>query len=232
MEMYDTVTDVQPQVVAGDLEAGQSVKVVKQLKALIKNLSVSTFDLMDLLYEIKTKKFYTPKFNTFSEFAKSLDGLKTTKAYYLVKIKEVMTAADYTREQYEPVGMAKLRWLSRLTTESPTEIAIVKALFEKAPALSVTELKNEVAVAQGLTGDDALVWLNVPMKKGARDVIQQAITVAKYQIGSVTKDEEGMSQDASDGSALERVAQDFLSDPANKGPEEFDAQDDSPSQTL
>src|ERR1700688_430359 len=108
IEMYDTVTDLQPQVIVGEAEAGQAAKVRKQLNALIKNLGTSTFDIMDLLHQIKSEKLFSPKYNTFAEFAKTLD-LKVTKSYYLVKIREVMNAAGVPRETYEPIGLSKLR---------------------------------------------------------------------------------------------------------------------------
>jgi len=208
-----------PQAIVGEAEAGEAAKVRKQLNQLIKNLNASTFDLMDVLYTIKSKGFFSPKFNTFSEFVKDLDGLKLSKAYYLTRIRETMNAAAIPREVYEPIGLSKLRAISRL---DPAEsyvgglgVDLITTLVQHAPASSLEELKDAVAAAQGLTGEDSMVWLNVSLKNSAREVVKKAISVAKKNIGSVSKDNEGISHDASDGAALEAVALDFLADPSN-----------------
>jgi hypothetical protein len=207
------------QVIVGEAEAGEAAKVRKQLNQLIKNLNASTFDLMDVLYTIKSKGFFSPKFNTFSEFVKDLDGLKLSKAYYLTRIRETMNAAAIPREVYEPIGLSKLRAIARLdptaTYELITGLEAVKQLVEAAPNLSLNDVKLGVDQTLGLTGEDSMVWLNVSLKNSAREVVKKAISVAKKNIGSVSKDDEGISHDASDGAALEAVALDFLADPAN-----------------
>jgi hypothetical protein len=207
---------IDEQVIVGEAEAGEAAKVRKQLNQLIKNLNASTFDLMDVLFTIKSKSFFSPKFNTFSEFIKDLDGLKMSKAYYLVKIKDLMNSVDVPRETYEPIGLSKLRIISRLAAnKEELPLGTVNELVTKAPELSLEQLKAAVDELQGLTGEDSMVWLNVSLKSSARDIVKKAISVAKKNIGSVSKDDEGVSKDASDGQALEAVALDFLSDPHN-----------------
>jgi hypothetical protein len=204
------------QVIVGEAEAGQAAKVRKQLNALIKNLGTSTFDIMDLLHQIKEQKLFSPKYNTFAEFAKTLD-LKVTKSYYLVKIREVMNAAGVPRETYEPIGLSKLRAISRLDVTKEEELALVKGLVVEAPNQPLENIKALVAAGQGLTGEDSLVWLNISLKHSAREVVRKAIAAAKKDIGSVSKDDEGISKDATDGAAIEAIALDFLSDPAHSG---------------
>jgi hypothetical protein len=212
---------IDEQVLVGEQEAGKAAKALKQLNQLIKGLSTSTFDVMDLAHEIKSKNYFSPKYNTFSEFGKTLD-LKMSKLYYLVKIKEAMNSANIPREVYEPIGLSKLRAIARLDPTKNYELAgaattieIIKSLVEQAPTSSLEDLKTAINEIQGLTGEDSMVWLNVSLKHSAREVVKKAISVAKKNIGSVSKNDEGVSQDASDGSALEVVALDFLSDPAN-----------------
>ena len=209
-----------PQAIVGEAEAGEAAKVRKQLNQLIKNLNASTFDLMDVLYTIKSKGFFSPKFNTFSEFVKDLDGLKLSKAYYLTRIRETMNAATIPREVYEPIGLSKLRAISRLDPNAiyandQSGVDAIKVFIINATDMSLNDIKNQVAVTQGLTGEDSMVWLNVSLKSSAREVVKKAISVAKKNIGSVSKDDEGISHDASDGAALEAVALDFLADPSN-----------------
>jgi hypothetical protein len=232
MEMYDTVTDLQPQVIVGEQEAGAAAKARNQLNKLIKGLSGSTFDVMDLAYDIKSNGYFKPKYNTFAEYGKTLD-LKLSKLYYLVKIREVMNAAGVSRETYEPIGLSKLRAISRLDPNVQYEgydstAEVVGNLIEQAAETSLEEIKSEVAKIQGLTGDDSFIWLNVKLKHSAREVVRKAITVAKKEIGSVSKDDEGISKDASDGAALEVIALDFLSGHPYDGEE---AKDETPLPT-
>jgi hypothetical protein len=59
-------------------------------------------------------------------------------------------------------------------------------------------------------------WLHLYMKTQAiEQTARPALELAKAMIGSVSKDSEGISQDASDGSAAESVFASFLADPAN-----------------
>jgi hypothetical protein len=227
MEMYDTVTDLQPQVIVGEQEAGAAAKARNQLNKLIKGLSGSTFDVMDLAYDIKSNGYFKPKYNTFAEYGKTLD-LKLSKLYYLVKIREVMNAAGVPRETYEPIGLSKLRAISRLDPNAcydggPCTETLINNLVTSAATKSLDEIKQEVATIQGLTGDDSLVWLNISLKHSAREVVRKAIAAAKKNIGSVSKDDEGISKDATDGAAIEAIALDFLSDPVNS----FEIPDDT-----
>jgi hypothetical protein len=224
------------QVIVGEVEAGEAAKVRKQLNQLIKNLNASTFDLMDVLFTIKSKGFFGPKFNTFSEFVKDLDGLKLSKAYYLTRIRETMNAAEIPREVYEPIGLSKLRAIARLDPKenyvvdgiSTSGVEVIKKLIELKD-VPLEDLKTLINEVQGLTGEDSMVWLNISLKHSAREVVKKAISVAKKNIGSVSKNDEGVSQDASDGSALEVVALDFLSDPANNYDQDALDKDDKAS---
>src|ERR1017187_11032932 len=94
--------------IVGEAVAGEAAQTLSEVKKLVKGLSVNTFDLAEKLHKVMSKKFYAPKHNTFGEYAKTLD-LKLSKAYYLTKLVEVMTACDIPRAVYEPVGIAKLR---------------------------------------------------------------------------------------------------------------------------
>jgi hypothetical protein len=47
------------------------------------------------------------------------------------------------------------------------------------------------------------------------NTVRPALELAKNAIGSVGKDDEGVSQDASDGAALEAITAEFLANPAN-----------------
>jgi hypothetical protein len=214
-------TAVTPTAVIGEIEAGQAAKVRKQLKDLIKSVNTSTFDIMDLLHEVSVNKYYQPKYETFKDFCKSLD-MKSSKSYYLVRIKEKMLLAGIDRATYEPVGITKLRVIAQLqpTDEDGKVSQIVldqiKILVMKAPSKTAEELQTEVDTYQGNVGDEAWDFMSFRLKKSQKEVVKQALELVKAQIGSVGKDADGNSTDASDGSALEKMALDYLSDPNNE----------------
>src|SRR5271166_3940622 len=103
-----------PPAIVGEAVAGQAAKVKKQINEIIKGVNTSTFTLAELLHEAKSKQYFLAwGHDSFIQYAKSLD-LKVSKSYYLVRIVENMTAAGVTREEYEPLGIAKLRAIIEL----------------------------------------------------------------------------------------------------------------------
>jgi hypothetical protein len=207
-------------MIVGEQEAGHATKVKKQIDNIIDNVNTSTFDLAELLHEVKKQGYYDQwGHESFGDYAKSLD-LKVSKSYYLVRIVDTMEIVGLKREEYEPVGIAKLRLIAKLKPEGEFKgkpmSEVIRELTLKAKELEPEEVKEAVNILNGLTGDDSIVWLNLAVKKSVRDaVIRPAIEVAKKNIGSVGKDEEGDAKDASDGAALEVICADFMSDPAN-----------------
>ena len=205
-------------VVVGDIEAGRAASVKRQIKKLIHGVNTNTFDLAELLYETKHNKYYAGDFESFSKYAKSLD-LKYSKSYYLVKIVELAKGAALEREQYEPVGLTKLRAISKLSLEGefngvPMPL-VVRELTLKAAAMDYEQVVEEVNKILGLTEDESMVWLNFSVKKSVRDlVILPAIALAiKHMPESQTTDDEGNHIDPSKGAAIEVIAANFLADP-------------------
>ena len=213
-----------PIEIVGEATAGEAAQTLKQVKSLIKGLSSNTFDLAGALYKVKKNKYYSPKFSTFSEYAKDLD-IKLSKCYYLLRITETLETCGVPREIYEPVGIAKLRAITRLelTDEDGapkmygdlTAVDTVKKLLTDSTQQTPEEVDEAVKELQGLMGDEALVWLNFPIKKAARDVWEKAVSLAQKLIGSTGKDVEGNYKDASVGRCAEIIAVSFLQDPNN-----------------
>lgn len=212
-----------PQIV-GPVVAGEAAKVRKQLEQLIKKVNSSAFDIAQLLHTIKKNGYYDG-FTTFQEYVKTLE-IKPRKAQYLRRIAEVMDTMGIPRETYEPLGVAKLReitslnlddtWVNPETKEETPMKAFIQGFVEKGGTMSLDEIKNHVKTLKGLVGEDAMGWLHLYMKQMAIDqVARPALDLAKAQIGSVGKDDEGISRDASDGAAAEVVFVAFLNDPAN-----------------
>ena len=211
-------TTITPFVIVGEIEAGAAAKARKQVKSLIKGLNTSTFDLMDALHEVKTNKYYAPAYDSFIDYAKTLD-MKVTKAYYLARIRQNMELAGIDRAVFEPIGIAKLRTISSIDLiDSENQIKAdaidkVNELITTATTTEATAIKAAVDVYNGHIGEEAFEWLNIKIRKSAKNVVREALNLIKAQIGSTGTDVDGKSRDASDGRALELLAADFLSDP-------------------
>ena len=208
------------QVLVGDIEAGRAAKVRREINKLVSSVNASTFDLAERLYDVKTNQFFTGYgYETFSKYLKDISGLKASKGFYLTKIVSLMRGADVSREQYEAVGLTKLRAISKLSLEGefngvPMPL-VVRELTLKAAAMDYEQVVEEVNKILGLTEDESMVWLNFSVKKSVRDlVILPAIALAiKHMPESQTTDDEGNHIDPSKGAAIEVIAANFLADP-------------------
>ena len=215
-------------VIVGEVEAGRAAKVRREVNKLIKATNASTFDLAELLLEMKENQYYSPEFESFSKYAKSLD-LRYTKSYYLVAIATLMRGADIPRSIYEPIGLGKLRVISKLKLEGefrgvPMPL-VIRELTDKATHMSLEEVQLEVDTILGLVADESLVWLNIHLKKLARDnAVKPALALAKKHMPeSQKKDDDGNFVDPGDGAALEMICANFLADPNYNPTEEQSA---------
>ena len=216
---------ITPQVIVGEAVAGEANKVKKQLVSLIKTMESSNFDVADLCYKIKKNGYFAP-FTTFQDFYKTLP-VKPRKIQYLTKMAEVMNAVGISREVYEPLGIARMReitsldpdatWVNPNTkAETPMKEFIV-GFVEAGESITTEQLKQNVKTLKGLTGENDIVWWNVPFTRSAfENTITPALELTRANIGSVGKDDEGISKDASDSTCVESWAADVLADPSNK----------------
>jgi|GEM_PF-2206178 hypothetical protein len=233
----EEVTD--PTAIVGQKVAGESAKVRKQLEQLIKKVNTSAFDIADLLYSVKKNGYYEG-YETFNAFIQTLE-IKPRKAQYLTRMNEVMDALGFNREKYEPLGVAKLReicslnindeWVNPETKEVVPIKSFVIGFIEKGQGLTFEEIQQHVRTLKGLVGENNLVFLHFSVKQSVlENVVRPALDLAKKHIGSVSKDAEGISQDASDGSALEVIAIEYLTsaeEPGDEKVEEENATTDS-----
>ena len=146
-------------------------------------------------------------------------------------------------EEYEPVGVTKLRIISRLKPAGeyngvPMPL-VIRELTLKALNMTAEEVQFEVDTIEGKTEDESMVWMNFKVKKmGRENVIKPALALCKKNCPeSQLVDEDGHVKEMSDGAALEMMAANILADP-NFNTEEIVEQptevedggvDDSPS---
>lgn len=217
-------------VIAGEVVAGQAKKIRKETEQLIKSLETNQFDIGEKLATIKQNGWYTEwGFTTFLEYVKST-GLKDSKARYLPEIAEKMRIAGISREQYEKVGIAKLRaiasldpnetWTDPKTGVETPLVNFISGLTLKCisdgDSFKLEELKKSIRTLKGFVGEKDLVFRTLAfMRTVIENVWDPAIALAKNHLGTGPKDEEGLSPEASDSAAAEVLAISFLNDPSN-----------------
>lgn len=225
--MEINVTNYNVPAIVGEAVAGESAQVRKELEQIISKVNTSALDIGELLHKIKKNGYYEG-YNTFADYQKTLE-IKSRKAQYLRRIAEVMDTLEIPRSVYEPLGVSKLReitslnvsdtWVNPETKEETPMKAFIQGFVDKGQSMGIEEVKQHVKTLKGLTGENSLGWVHFYMKQAAIDqVVRPALDKAKMLIGSVSKDDEGNSQDASDGRAAEVVFVAFLTD--EKGPNE------------
>ena len=218
---------MQDTVIVGAVEAGERAEVQKALKRLIRQVNENTFDIAELLYKAKEKHLYTEP--TFIEFAIKM-GIKKRKAEYLERLARVMALSNISREEYEPIGIAKLRVITRLnpltkegavnmytntvTQESFPMADYVVGLVEQAKAGATAEaLEKGVRVLLGEVGENDMVWRNFRLPRSVdENTIAPALEKAEINIGDVGVDEEGIAKKVSDWRKLEVVCVEYVND--------------------
>lgn len=206
-----------PAIVANEI-AGKEGEVRNQLENLIKQIDRSQFDIGDLLKTIKQNNYYHG-YETFFAYTRSLK-LKDSKVRYLTRISEVTEKLGIPRDKYEHLGTAKMRAITSLDvdgiyknpeTGAETPITVfIEGFIERGADMSLEEIHNHVKTLKGLVGDEAMGWVHLYMKQLAIDnVAKPAIEKAKMLIGSVGKDDDGISKDPSDGQAAEVIFASF-----------------------
>lgn len=227
---------INPPAIHGEAVAGQeaarSSLVMKELETLTKGIEKETFGIAELLAEVKTNRYYEAwNYENFGAYVKTALAMKERKAYYLVRMITVSEVMGIPRAKYEPLGIFKVREIFSLdpngfyinnaeARNEPLNEHILRLLAE-APGMSTEQVQAEVRRLKGLDGENTLVWARVKMPKLAKEqVYDKAIELAKAKLGSAGRDDEGNAVEYSDGTALEAICQDFLSDPNNQPDEE------------
>ena len=222
-----------PPAIVGEAVAGQTAKRAAAVRIELEHLNTlvldSTFDIAELLAEVKENNYYGAwGYETFEEYVEIVLGMKKVKAYYLVRIVTTAKKLEIPREKYQDIQITKLREIFTLNPfdkegqplHSPvTGLLIsdhIKELVGKASTLKLTEVVDLVSQLKGQTGDDAMVYLNLKVTKSCRDnVILPARELARKRLGSQEIDSEGDSHDYSDSVVEELIHAEFLADANN-----------------
>lgn len=218
---------MQDTVIVGAVVSGERAEVQKAIKRLVKQVNTNLFDIAELLYKAQSKHLYTEP--TFTEFAANM-GLKKRKAQYLERIAEVMTLSNIERAEYEPIGIAKLRAITRLhpltkegavnmytnpvTQESHPVAEYIVGITEQALAgWDIKDIEKDVRVLLGEVGENDMVWRNFRLPRVVdENTIAPALEKAAINIGTVATDENGVAKEVQDWRKLEVVCVEYLTD--------------------
>ena len=230
------ISIISPPAIYGEAVAGSEVAetVRNQLEGLIGEVNKSSFDIAELFFKVKAKNLFTIYgFSTFPEYVKTLK-IKESRARYLTNMVECFAAVGIPRSTYEPLGITRCRFISSLdpkaewtnpeTLNKTPMSEFIKGFVEKGEEISMDILKQHVRTLKGISGANDMCFLNVYVNREVLDkTIRPALDLARMNIGSVSKDADGMSIDASDAKALEMIAVEYLNDPANNPDKESNA---------
>ena len=224
-QMAEVIAFPQETAIIGDVIAGAASVIKEKLEVLINSLERSKFDIAELLYEIKDKKYYVGYgFDTAEEYFSTL--MQKQRAKYLVRIVDVMGQCGCGRDEYEKLGIAKLREITSLDPTAnykdkdgkliPMRDFII-GFVDEGDKMSLKEIQEHVKTLKGLTGEDELVWVNLHMKRLVKETTwTQAIEKARVNIGAVARDPEtGDAIMASDSRCAEVIAIEYLNNPVN-----------------
>ena len=208
-------------VIVGEAEAGEAAKVRGALTKAIRQVNVSTFDIIELVHKVQSKRMYTTP--TFYEYLKTLD-FKVQKLKYLARIGEFMERAEISRAEAENIGVTKMRAISRLdpattytnpvTNEAVPMIEYINALLAAAPTTTSDKLEENIRILKGEVGENDMTWLNIRVSRLTKtNVIDVAFSKAATNIGDIGTDKDGIAIKPSDARKLEIICVAYNLDP-------------------
>lgn len=191
--------------------------------------TLETFELAELLNESKTNNYWKELGQlSFDDWVKTLNiDMSPRQVHYLIAVDKM---AAYLGVDTQAKLKAKITKLKEIFTLDPTLTItdsatgkeesmadIMRQLVKDAPNKTHTEIKEIVKRLKGESEDpdDQLTWLNLPIRRDAKDVVARAIDLAKLLSGNTIDAVTEEVKDISDAMALERICGDFLSDPNN-----------------
>lgn len=232
--------DLTPPAIIGEAVSGRAYELKKQLQVATKEIKTRTFDVAELLYTAKHENI-TFGYTSVAEYAAEELGIKLRKAQYLIRMVEVCKEAGVKREDYEPVGLSKLREITSLdptatfwnreTRENEPLVDHIVRMITDCEELSLEEIAAEVKRLKGMDGDNVPVTRSTTYTKSVwENVIKPARELARKLLGSAKRDGEGNAVEYSDGAVEEVIHASFLADPNNQ-PEPVAVQTEAESPT-
>ncbi len=172
-----------------------------QVSGLVEDIELNFFVLGGVLNKIQENAWYG-EHPTFKDWVSAETGLKTRKAFYLMKIYQRLAESGVVWEQVSSIGWSKLKELVSILT-----IENVEEWVEKAESMTVTELNAEVKAFKesSVSGEevvpDAVKTKTFKLQGDNIDLVEAGLDKAKSESGSEF-----------DGVALGHMATSYLND--------------------
>lgn len=211
-------------------DSRRSDEVRKRVGEIDTTLTLSTFELGDLLAEVKQNSYWSEwKFESFDDYIKKSGAdISKTQVRNLIQISVVSKLLGISKTKLAKARNTKLTLIYSLdpnvtVTDSATLVEekmsdIMVKLVDDAPNKTVAEIKEIVKRLKNETEEPAgeLTWMNLPVRRDAKEVVTSAIELASALSGTtldaVTKEEKDISM----ATSLERICADFKADPNNQ----------------
>lgn len=228
LETAVTVCPTPAALVARD--SRRADQVADELKQLDSNSTNIAFDQGELLLEIEKEAHYATKgFVSAEDFYKSLNlDVSIRELQYRRGVVRTMNTLGLSRADYAPAKISKLKVIAKLNpageiVDPITEIAeplapIMVRLVAAAPQMKLSEVEEQVDILLGKSGEEGslFTWFNWPILTDAKQVVMDAIELARTHSGDTVDINDKTAKQLSDAAALERVAADYLADPNNQ----------------
>ena len=214
-----------PAIIEKDTTRAETV--IKETIALERTISTNQFELGAKFSEIKQNDFWAAdRCLSFEDFLKKHNfDISSKLIMKLVGIHETSEKIGLTRDDLEKAKINKVKAIFELdsaalltdpNTGNVEKVSdIMASMVLDAPHKTLKEIKDQVADILGKTTpeDDQLTWMNLPIRRDAKEIVQQALDLATAMSGSTVDNLTGELKDISRAAALERISADFLSDP-------------------
>ena len=209
-------------LLVGEAVAGATAQVRKRLEDLVTSTNRAAFDIGELALQVKKSGDYAGH-TTFSDYSKTLDIQPQTLRYYC-DIAETFETVGIPRARYERLGLSKCRaiaslkpdstWVNPTTGEQTLVRDFIPELVEQGIEMSLNKIQENVRVLKGLTGENDITWINMPfLRSVVENILNPTAELTRRNLGSVSKDDEGVSQDASMSRCIEVWAVEYRNDP-------------------
>jgi hypothetical protein len=214
--------ELNPPAIHGEAIAGRSAEARRALLQITAGVVRSTFDLAELLYEVKSAGYYRAYgYETFGEYVMKELDIKQRKSEYLIRIVQVCKAVGLKRADYESAGVSKLRdittldpegsWFNPETKTNEDMAEHIVDLIANAQTMTSEEVTERVLELKGMTGDDRPVVRSCSMTQSTWDnVVKVAYERMRLKLGSAGRDDQGMAREYTDGVCLECICADWL----------------------
>ena len=221
------MTTNNPVVSIGEPVAGQAATLRKRMRILAADLTKHTCDLAEAFLQAQETRCYAEwGFESLGDYAELELGVKPRKAQYLARIARVCRDCGVARKDYEPVGVTKLREITRLdlgvtyyNADEKTHESMVDhivRLIAEAPENSTVEVEEEVARLKGQTGENAMVHRGYKITLSCWDnVIAPCFESIRKRLGSAGRDGTGAAREYTDGNVVECLCAEYNADPRN-----------------